>query len=91
MNQYPSTLQICFLKYHEVLKAFDDALILIDDAFKLDVGYTPNQLTHAKWQTWAYLQMKQGNFASGGSSTYSGYSAVKPQAFSAHRRTSSPP
>ena len=63
MNQYPSTLQICFLKYHEVLKAFDDALILIDDAFKLDVGYTPNQLTHAKWQTWAYLQMKQGNFA----------------------------
>ena len=56
-------MQICFLKYHEVLKAFDDALILIDDAFKLDVGYTPNQLTHAKWQTWAYLQMKQGNFA----------------------------
>ena len=63
MNQYPSTLQICFLKYHEVLKTFDDALILIDDAFKLDVGYTPNQLAHAKWQTWAYLQMKQGNFA----------------------------
>ena len=63
MNQYPSTLQICFLKYHEVLKTFDDALILIDDTFKLDVGYTPNQLTHAKWQTWAYLQMKEGNFA----------------------------
>ena len=63
MNQYPSTLQICFLKYHEVLKTFDDALILIDDTFKLDVGYTQNQLTRAKWQTWAYLQMKQGNFA----------------------------
>jgi len=63
LNQFdPATFQICFQKYQETLKAFDVAFMMIDDAYKVEIGMSSNQHAYTKWQTWAYLRIKEGKF-----------------------------
>ena len=62
LNQLdPATFQICFRKYQETLKAFDVAFMMVDDAYKMEVGMSSSQHAYAKWQTWASSIKKESS------------------------------